>query len=697
MPNAHPLKVNPFEDNAVGEPRAVRFSVAGLNDEPLDRLVGKFARLTDGALPRPPIKASTAQLIVSPDAGYGKSHLLGRLFQRLGPQATLVYIRPFQDPERAWSSILLTTVQELGRPGQNDDHGATQLEAFAAGVLAHVAADFIDRHGVRNSANIKNELDYLREHPLETFGANRTNSALSKWLQARLEDPADMVKLGALLRQRGLELDGKEKAWLKVLAGYAFAPRDSLSQDAALTWLRGEPLEQDQAQALKLAAADNDGGGDASARQINDLSLRRLRGLCMLSSYYRPFVFCFDQTEFYGCDAKLTDALGDCAWWLTQTMPNQLSIVTTNATNWSQDLRPNIKPAYQAQFSPPIDLEGINLAQATELLTERLKEFQIKTRMIADFIAPQWLEPLFVPQSQIGVRRLLLQAAERYRSHDSTLLPDPLTIDEAFGTEINKVRAKPAVQQYSQDCLMWFAEFLVTGFDGVKVLKTAKRYFSVQWEWPDRSIYFAFEAGHHNARWRAIADEAKLLASNANAGSSIVFRTPDLKPIPGTNWTAARHIIDDAQAHGLRIVVLTIDEVSELHAARDFYSNALQGNIDFAPKDVLKFLKERFAPWFEKFSRPERTPKPKPSSAKPVTPKLTPSPPPANGSQIEIKPAQLDTVVSYMRAHMLVDIKQMLDKLDGEVSQEALLKAVESHSNLKAHPGPQTIVLQWRV
>src|SRR5262245_4793194 len=110
MSSVYPtLAVNPFEDDAIREPRAVHYSVAGLNDEPLDRLVTKFDQLTIGSLPRAPITADKAQLVVSPDAGYGKSHLLGRLFQRLRAQATLVYVRPFQDPERVWSSILLTT------------------------------------------------------------------------------------------------------------------------------------------------------------------------------------------------------------------------------------------------------------------------------------------------------------------------------------------------------------------------------------------------------------------------------------------------------------------------------------------------------------------------------------------------------------------------------------------------------------
>src|SRR6516225_8218473 len=110
-------QMDPFEDTVVREPREVAFSVKGLNDAPLDRLLTEFASLDAGRLPRSrPVRAKKAQLVVSPDRGYGKSHLLGRLFAALGRRTTKVYLRPFQDPYKAWHSILLLTVQELNRP-----------------------------------------------------------------------------------------------------------------------------------------------------------------------------------------------------------------------------------------------------------------------------------------------------------------------------------------------------------------------------------------------------------------------------------------------------------------------------------------------------------------------------------------------------------------------------------------------------
>src|SRR6266542_6841607 len=105
------LPVNPFEADVIREPREVTYSVTGLNDAPLNRLIAEFEKLAADELPRKPVPSPKAQLVVSPEAGYGKSHLLGRLFQALGQRATKIYLRPFQSPQRAWHSILLETVQ----------------------------------------------------------------------------------------------------------------------------------------------------------------------------------------------------------------------------------------------------------------------------------------------------------------------------------------------------------------------------------------------------------------------------------------------------------------------------------------------------------------------------------------------------------------------------------------------------------
>ena len=695
------LPVNPFEADVIREPREVTYSVQGLNDSPLNQLIAEFGHLTTGQLPRDPIPSPKAQLVVSPEAGYGKSHLLGRLFQAVGAQATQIYLLPFQAPERAWQSILLATVQELDRPSQHDLREETQLDAFAMGVLAHIAADFMIKGGVKDHDRLKREIEHLRNHPLSFLGHDRPNRGLVDWLRARIGSRPDSIKLANLLKTRRIDLNGREKAWLQVLAGYAFSEKDSVERYAALSWIRGDPLESEEAAALGLSPGDNDGAVDTTASEINAMSLRRLHGLCALSSYYRPFLFCFDQTEVYGSDKGLADALGNCISRMHADLPNHLMIVTTNATNWTADILPNMKPADQARFSDEIRLEGIEREQSQMLLAKRLQDFRLDDGIVEQFIEPTWLMSLFKAQQSIGVRHLLTRAAARFgalgRPQSSPEWQEPPaklpTMDEAFAVEVNKVRTKPALHHYNQDCLMWFTQVLSNGFDGVTVNKPKNRYFSTHWEWKDRAVYFAFEGGDNNGRWRAMAREAVELTAGGRKGA-IVFRTPDLKRIPGPRWIAARQTIEQACQRGLRIERLSLDEVCELHAARELYSNALQGNVDFAPAEVLAWLKARFRPWFKKYSSVDdglsATPEP-PRPAKPLRGKPPTSDPPKPKTPLapaRLSETQLRRVVNHMQERLLDDINEVLkalvsliDSFGEQLSQVFMLRVFDVDTN----------------
>src|SRR5262249_18008262 len=159
------------------------------------------------------------------------------------------------------------------------------------------------------------------------------------------------------------QLQGREKAWLQVLARYAFSIGGSIERDAALAWVRGEPLDDTQTSALKLSPGDSDGAADASAAQINDINFRRPAGLCALSSYYRPFLFCFDQTEVYASDKGLVEALGRCAFAFHAQLQNHMTVATTNRDVWVDNIHPNLSPADRARFSKEIFLKGINREQ----------------------------------------------------------------------------------------------------------------------------------------------------------------------------------------------------------------------------------------------------------------------------------------------------------------------------------------------
>jgi hypothetical protein len=692
-------QLNPFEDNVVREPREVTFSVPGLNDAPLRELLKRFSALDNGELPRSfPVKPDKAQLVISPDRGYGKSHLLGRLFTQLGRRATNVYLRPFQDPYKAWHSILLLTTQELDRPDDEAEDAPSQLKAMAIGTLAHIVADFAEE-GVQGYPDIKPAVPFLRQLASRSLPKADTHR-WTTWLAGLFVENGPISKLSHHLAKRHINLQGREKAWLKIFAACALNGSAAEQRSVALKWLRGEPLEADEMELLRLETADNEGRGDSSAQEINDLSFRRLRGLCQLASYYRPFVFCFDQTEFYASDPALVKTLGNCIDQLYSDLPNHLTIFTANQENWITEIAPHMAPAQQQRMSSEIRLEGIKKDGARQLISARLEDCAIGEPNIARFFADGWLDHVFSLLPELGVRALLMRAEERFRTlnPDSPELPSQ-TLDELFQAELNGVQSKKALHAYNQDCLMWFAKDIGQAIEGIKVGRTSgRRYFSFEWIWPDRCVYFAFEGGDHWNRWKSIANEAIAVAKGCGERQFLayVFRTPDLARVPRPSWAAAKATMDAASSHGFRIVQLTIDQVYELHAARELYSNALQGNIPYSGPETLKWLQRYFGTFLTDIafvSTPVkvRTPDPGgPAAAQSVANEQT------QAGSTELDENNLRQVLDIVRQQRIVDISVVLGRLGREDLRDPLLRSVEAHRNLKAHPGPRTIFLQWR-
>jgi hypothetical protein len=701
------MPLNPFEDDVVREPREVLFSVKGLNDGPLSSLVARFATLDGDPLPRAPVKAPKAQLVISPDRGYGKSHLLGRLFTTLGRRATKVYLRPFQDPYRVWHSILLLTIQELERPDEGEAGRAahavtsTQLRAMAQGTLAHLAADLIAAAGIPDSPEGPEAVVFLlRKVGVDPALPQAPLRRWTEWLARQIADARLLGRLALTLRHRGIQLHGHEKAWLKVLAVLALDEPDAERHAAAMRWLRAEPLEPAQIELLRLAAADSEGRGDPEPYEINDLAFRRLQGLCQLASYYRPFLFCVDQTEFYASDRTLVRTLGNCLDQLYVDLANHLTVVTANQENWLREIAPHMSPPQQQRLSPEIRLEGIRKEGAHELVRKRLQEYGAEPPDVERFFGGGWLESLFSTLSELSVRALLERAAQRFRE-----LVDPgrgtatRTLADLFQSEVNGVRARKALHAYHQDSLMWFAKDIGRGLAGVSVERLPKRrYFCVEWSLSDRWVCFAFEGGDHWSRWRSIADEVLRLSRERSARPvfSYVFRTPDLPKIPSPSWIAARSSLDAASEHGFTILELTLDEVCELHAARELYSNALQGNLAYSGDETLAWLQGHFAQFVKSLAYRQRSAGEAAERAQHPGPAVHARSKRDGVHRIGLDDEKLRIVVDMVREQRIIDIAAVLARLGGEQLRDSLLRSVETHPNLKAHPGPRTIFLQWR-
>jgi hypothetical protein len=298
---------------------------------------------------------------------------------------------------------------------------------------------------------------------------------------------------------------------------------------------------------------------------------------------------------------------------------------------------------------------------------------------------------------------LLERAAERFRmlAQPSKSPVPKATLHELFLLEVNDVRSKKALMNYNQDALLWFLKDIGRGLEGAIIGRLQnRRYFSLEWSWSNRWVCFAFEGGDHWKRWQSIADEVLVMARarGERAFLSYVFRTPDLKRVPRPSWVAAKRSLDAANNLGFRIIELTVDQVCEVHAARELYSNALQGNISYSGAETLAWLQTRFAPLLKDLSHRQLPAETKSEDgAKKDTSVPTNDERHPSLNTIELDPERLRLVLDIVREQRIVDISAVLGRLGSKDLRDSLLRSVEAHPNLKAHPGPKTIFLQWRI
>jgi hypothetical protein len=168
--------------------------------------------------------------------------------------------------------------------------------------------------------------------------------------------------------------------------------------------------------------------------------------------------------------------------------------------------------------------------------------------------------------------------------------------------------------------------------------------------------------------------------------------------MPRPSWAAAKATLAKAAAQGFRIVDLTLEQVCELHAARELYSDALQGNIAYSGAEALAWLQRRFAAFLKDIAFPPPTAeaqKEYPARKAEPEPSTERKEPPAH--QAELDPQRLRHVLDIVREQRIVDISAVLSKLGSQDLRDPLLRSVEAHPNLRAHPGPRTIFLQWRI
>jgi hypothetical protein len=599
MADTEPLSIDPFADDIVNDPRRVDYSVPGLNESVAGVIASGVDALCAPKKPSLAVRSSKALVVISPRAGYGKSHLIGTVFKRLSGKATLVNIRPFQDAETKWKSVLDRVVQELtfaDRFAEPASDSVTQLEFFAHGCLSQIVADFLEAQNGNKAV-----IELLRKPAHELTGLKR-NKKWREQIDKVIRSGQWLARIERPLAAAGLSLHTPLPTWLRVLYSYAYQDDDWDRRQSCLDWMQASSIEDETADAIGIRRADRV-RTEQTAGELNELAKARVLDLCRLAGFFRPFLFCFDQTETYGRSPELARGLGDVITDLVDEAHNHLTVITANLDPWEKQLQLHWQRASRDRLANPHQvLEGISLQQGLELAEHRLGVFDVDRPTRDSFWGDRkWIEEIFAGSEQMSVREFLHECSGRWAERTTASAPEAtpaerIALPTLFERYTDEVSAKPRRLVFDRDTFYWLVKELAVGLDGLDVdtLGPSDKGRFPRWRYAGKEYVFGFESGSHWKRWHNIARSA--LGNGAGPERILVYpRTPELPRIPKPTWKVAKPDIDAVRRTRLLVLELKRPELVALYAAQELYADALQGDIDWSTEDVAAFLRERLA------------------------------------------------------------------------------------------------------
>ncbi|CAI9086289.1 DNA translocase FtsK [Candidatus Methylacidiphilum fumarolicum] len=607
----------PFEVQIVTDPRVLPDSpLRGLNERPLKFLLKKFGELCQkNDLPK-------AYLISSPEAGYGKTYLIGRLFQELKGKATLIYFYAFIDSSRFWINIFDRILTELTQPEEfididrRNNRSYTQFEIYTSRIIGNLLADLITSKLIEPQElihqglvrGVVNELDVveaLRKAPNQKADFSNPSEKWIQWMQASYWDSLAQCCENALYR-RGINIgELRDLIPLFWIFFWYSANPDLRHRETCIEWLRGATLEEEDVRNIGLPINYNE-PMDLPIDTRNDLCRKRVYQFCNLASFARPFVFCFDQTERYGEDKSLCQKFGSVIGSLVNECKNHLIILTTNFHAWEQN-RNYIQKAdlERIAYEKQLELEGLNIEQARELIEQRIKRYPIEESKVRKLL--EKLPSFFSTQSKVGIRKFLQWAEREFEQIEETneLREGDEELEKIFNEEKKKTLSGQVLFQPDL-----FLEAIQVALIGKKesIQQIKHDYYSLCWEHDgdQTTVYFGCEKSDNWKRWGAIAKKTLELSASFQAKSrrflGIFPRSHELKTIPGKNWkeTKEKETIDQAKNSGLlRIEALDKEKTADFYALAILYRNAISRDINYSKEKIEEFASKKLASWID--------------------------------------------------------------------------------------------------
>lgn len=386
---------NPFTDNRINAP-GDDVDLAGLHTAPFEQLT----QLAGEAL----AERRGLGVVLSGEAGIGKSHLLSRLdrWARTSNQARMIYLHNLQAAPGALPRILLRSIVAKLTWADGTSYLHTDLFQLLHGALQNAAGP---------SAGLQT-WSWLRQ----VFAQIAENGSASAPTDAALADRTVADVLFRFYRSVRRRVQGKE---------------DGATANAAVQWLRGEALPPEHAGLLALPPAHDRNTLPAleDEQQIKQVLVTLTR---LAAANQQPFILAFDQVDNLSDEqatvwARFVEAVIDGS--------RDLLVITAGIQTTLDDWRERrIIPAsaWDRLAQSQISLDRIDQRQARQLLERRLQCFlapfegnpDVRQRVFEDSLFPlgsTWFDVQFHEGQQIRPRDVLSGAAEAWRREQEWL------------------------------------------------------------------------------------------------------------------------------------------------------------------------------------------------------------------------------------------------------------------------------------
>ena len=374
---------NPFADDVCPGPFAVEEnrSVPGMNADILSQLtttIDERSGVTRGGQP--------LLLLTAPRAGYGKTHLLGRLASASGGQVVLVPLAFRLEDEINLASVAKRGLEAMARASA-DRPGWTRLREACAGVCAALLGELIGS-GKLPCANAEQAARVLSGNPVEIFDPNGAAHLIGDWVRRH----------GASLRKPLTEQAARTvaaspsvlEAWMNALLMHTQEGTASSSV------------------AVRALAADEESEGPVHFLQ--------------LLSLWRPVVILVDHLDAYyrnpEAGLKIASLLLDMA-----EMDGVHVVLSLNQDVWQATFGHHLPSAMEDRLTASqMLLRGIGVVEAAELLRMRLDIADVTPEQAREFEAFVDVKRHFLgrPLGSVSARGFLRHLARQWELFQNT-------------------------------------------------------------------------------------------------------------------------------------------------------------------------------------------------------------------------------------------------------------------------------------